>query len=56
MASRTVQTDPDKMQFSLPASLVVIAAGMYVGGKLAEKGAAFLEENEIFVPDDDDDD
>jgi hypothetical protein len=29
---------------------------MYVGGKIAQKAATFLEENEIFVHSEDDDD
>jgi hypothetical protein len=29
--------------------------GIYLGASIAREGAAFLEENDIFVPDDDDD-
>jgi len=29
--------------------------GIYLGATFAQKGAEFLEENDIFVPDDDDD-
>lgn len=29
---------------------------LYIGGLIAQKGASYLEENEIFVPSEDDDD
>ncbi|KHJ82810.1 hypothetical protein OESDEN_17495, partial [Oesophagostomum dentatum] len=35
---------------------LVTAASLYFGGFIAHKGASYLEENEIFVPADDDDD
>ncbi|WKY15889.1 hypothetical protein Q1695_000960 [Nippostrongylus brasiliensis] len=34
----------------------VTLSSLYLGGYLAHKGASYLEENEIFVPSDDDDD
>uniref|UniRef100_A0A0N4W2A8 Essential MCU regulator, mitochondrial n=1 Tax=Haemonchus placei TaxID=6290 RepID=A0A0N4W2A8_HAEPC len=35
---------------------VVTVSSLYLGGFLAHKGASYLEENEIFVPAEDDDD
>ncbi|VDM76385.1 unnamed protein product [Strongylus vulgaris] len=35
---------------------LVAASSLYFGGFIAHKGASYLEENEIFVPADDDDD
>uniref|UniRef100_A0A915DE70 Essential MCU regulator, mitochondrial n=1 Tax=Ditylenchus dipsaci TaxID=166011 RepID=A0A915DE70_9BILA len=35
---------------------LVAVGSMYVGGKIAQKAATFLEENEIFVHSEDDDD
>ncbi|XP_033743814.1 essential MCU regulator, mitochondrial-like [Pecten maximus] len=36
--------------------LVVVMPFLYVGATIGKEGAAFMEENDIFVPDDDDDD
>ncbi|EFO98176.1 hypothetical protein GCK72_025602 [Caenorhabditis remanei] len=36
--------------------LFVSASSLYLGGLIAHKGASYLEENEIFVPTDEDDD
>ncbi|ETN87280.1 hypothetical protein NECAME_00139 [Necator americanus] len=35
---------------------LVAVSSLYFGGFIAHKGASYLEENEIFVPADDDDD
>ncbi|VDM64805.1 unnamed protein product [Angiostrongylus costaricensis] len=35
---------------------VFAISSLYFGGFVAHKGASFLEENEIFIPSDDDDD
>uniref|UniRef100_A0A914CXM3 Essential MCU regulator, mitochondrial n=1 Tax=Acrobeloides nanus TaxID=290746 RepID=A0A914CXM3_9BILA len=46
--------------YSLPRGLfkisAVVAISLYIGGKMAQKGANFLEENEIFVHSEEDDD
>uniref|UniRef100_A0A915BDD4 Essential MCU regulator, mitochondrial n=1 Tax=Parascaris univalens TaxID=6257 RepID=A0A915BDD4_PARUN len=34
----------------------ITAASLFIGGLMAKSGASFLEENEIFVPAEDDDD
>uniref|UniRef100_A0A1I7TMW0 Essential MCU regulator, mitochondrial n=1 Tax=Caenorhabditis tropicalis TaxID=1561998 RepID=A0A1I7TMW0_9PELO len=37
--------------------LILVSGGsLYIGGLIAHKGASYLEENEIFVPTDEDDD
>ena len=43
------------MSFGLVKMFVVVIPFLYAGSTLSKKGAAFLEENDIFVPDDDDD-
>ena len=36
--------------------MLFIIKGLYLGASISQKMAAFLEENDLFVPDDDDDD
>jgi len=45
---------PKKVQFSLLKIILVLTPGVYVGAAIAKHGATILEENEIFVPQDDD--
>lgn len=47
---------PLKTRFGLVKVLSAAVPGIIVGATLAKNGAAWLEENEIFIPDDDDDD
>lgn len=47
---------PEKTRFGLVKVFAVSIPGILVGATLAKNGAAWLEENEIFIPDDDDDD
>ena len=35
---------------------LVSALGLYLGATISQRMAAFLEENDLFVPDEDDDD
>ncbi|GMT36779.1 hypothetical protein PFISCL1PPCAC_28076, partial [Pristionchus fissidentatus] len=51
VSSKTVET-PN----SLFKVLAIGGASLYLGAFLAREGASFLEENEIFVPSEDDDD
>ena len=46
---------PEKVAWGLPKVLLVVGASVYVGGTISKNGAAFLEEHDIFVPDEDDD-
>lgn len=36
--------------------LLVSVLGLYIGASVSRRMASFLEENDLFVPDDDDDD
>ena len=46
---------PDQVRFGLIKTVLVVFPFLYAGATLSKNGAAFLEENDIFVPDDDDD-
>ncbi len=48
---------PKPVQVKLPIGrvLMVVFPFMWAGATLSRNGAAFLEENDIFVPEDDDD-
>ncbi|GFY64135.1 hypothetical protein TNIN_451741 [Trichonephila inaurata madagascariensis] len=46
---------PEKMPFGLFRVLLTVLPGLYLGATISKEGAAFLEENDIFVPDEDDD-
>jgi hypothetical protein len=46
---------PDQTRFALIKVMAVVFPFLYAGATLSKNGAAFLEENDIFVPDDDDD-
>lgn len=50
-----IPAEPLKKKFSIPKVLLCVSAGVYVGQYAAKTFAAFLEETEMFVPDDDDD-
>ncbi|GFQ81377.1 hypothetical protein TNCT_137511 [Trichonephila clavata] len=47
--------NPEKMPFGLFRVLLTVLPGLYLGATISKEGAAFLEENDIFVPDEDDD-
>jgi len=47
---------PEQNRFGLLKALLVVTVFTCLGGTLSKTGAAFLEENEIFIPGDDDDD
>ena len=53
--SYVTDAQPAKMPLGLLKVSMVAASAVYVGGLLAKNGAAFLEENEIFVPAEGDD-
>nr|XP_050029787.1 essential MCU regulator, mitochondrial-like [Dermacentor andersoni] len=54
--SGAVLPEPEKSGFGFLWVLLTVLPGLYVGATISKEGAAFLEENDIFVPDDDDDD
>ncbi|KAJ1356296.1 hypothetical protein KIN20_013991 [Parelaphostrongylus tenuis] len=51
-----VGLQPSRNRVALFKLCVVAISSLYFGGFIAHKGASFLEENEIFIPSDDDDD
>lgn len=51
-----IRAMPEQTRFGLVKVFAVSVPGILVGATLAKNGAAWLEENEIFIPDDDDDD
>jgi len=46
---------PPQVRFGLIKVMAVSVPFIYIGGTLSMMGAAFLEENDIFVPQEDDD-
>jgi len=46
---------PLRTRFSLPIVFACIGLGIFVGQTLAKRFAIFMEETEMFVPEDDDD-
>ena len=49
--------DPGRTShLSLLKVLLVSSLGLYIGAAVSQKMASFLEENDLFVPEDDDDD
>lgn len=50
-----IPPEPLKKKFSIPKVLLCMGAGTFVGQYIAKSFAAFLEETEMFVPEDDDD-
>lgn len=47
---------PETTRFAIVKAMSTVVPFLYLGATVSKKGAAFLEENDIFVPDDDDDD
>ena len=46
---------PEQIRFGLLKVLLFVVPFVYLGAALSKTGAAFLEENDIFVPEDEDD-
>lgn len=46
---------PYRVRFGAGTATVIMGAGIYFGAWLSEQMAIFLQENEIFIPDEDDD-
>ena len=46
---------PEQTRFGVVKALAVVIPFLWTGATVSKNGAAFLEENDIFVPDDDDD-
>lgn len=54
MESRTVPAKPESKSFGLAKVVLLSIPFMYVGAVMSREGAAWLEENDIFSPEDDD--
>ncbi|KAH8037298.1 hypothetical protein HPB51_009853 [Rhipicephalus microplus] len=54
--SGAIMPEPETSKTGLLWVLLSVLPGLYIGATISKEGAAFLEENDIFVPDDDDDD
>lgn len=53
--SGAILGEPIKVRFGLLKVLAAVIPGILLGATAAKKGATWLEENEIFIPDDDED-
>ena len=51
----TIPPVPLRKRLSMPVVFTCIGTGLFIGQTIAKKLAAFLEEMELFVPEDDDD-
>lgn len=51
--SGAILPEPKKVPFPFLKLLLVLTPGIYIGAAIAKNGATILEENEIFVPTDD---
>ncbi|KAH8319969.1 hypothetical protein KR074_010460 [Drosophila pseudoananassae] len=54
--SGAIKPKPDEMPFGLFAIFCAVIPGLFVGATISKNVANFLEENDLFVPADDDDD
>lgn len=50
-----IPPEPLRKRFSIPTVLLCMGTGIFVGQYAAKKLATFLEETEMFIPEDDDD-
>ena len=46
---------PQRVPFGLLKVLAVVGVSVFIGGTISKNGAEFLEEHDLFVPDEDDD-
>ena len=51
-----ILSEPKKQPFGFIPVLMTFFPFLYIGATIGKEFAAWMEENEIFVPDDDDDD
>lgn len=54
--STTILPNPERVRFGLTKLFLVVTPFVYIGGMISMYGASFLEDHDIFVPEDDDDD
>ncbi|ODM93221.1 Protein EMRE, mitochondrial [Orchesella cincta] len=48
--------DPERAKMGISGITVTVSIGLMLGAMISKNMASFLEENELFVPSDDDDD
>lgn len=53
-SSGAIFSKPESKRFGLVKVTCVVIPFLYVGGIISREGAAWLEENDIFSPEDDD--
>uniref|UniRef100_A0A0M3I3M7 Essential MCU regulator, mitochondrial n=1 Tax=Ascaris lumbricoides TaxID=6252 RepID=A0A0M3I3M7_ASCLU len=53
---KSISNVPYARPFGMTKLTFITVASLFIGGVMAKSGASFLEENEIFVPAEDDDD
>ena len=54
--SGSILPEPKKPRFGVLGVICAVATGLFIGATISKNVANFLEENELFVPSDDDDD
>ncbi|BFG03443.1 essential MCU regulator mitochondrial [Drosophila madeirensis] len=54
--SGALKPKPDEMPFGIFAIFCAVIPGLFIGATISKNVANFLEENDLFVPSDDDDD
>ncbi|CAB0042155.1 unnamed protein product [Trichogramma brassicae] len=54
--SGAILPEPRKPRFGYLGVICAVSTGLFIGANLSKNIANFLEENELFVPSDDDDD
>lgn len=55
-ASGSILPEPRKPRFGYLGVIFAVGIGLFIGATISKNIANFLEENELFVPSDDDDD
>lgn len=55
-STEAIPAYPVRKSFGITKLVVIVAPFIYAGGMISMHGAAFLEDYDIFVPEDDDDD
>jgi len=53
--SGAILEKPERVSFGLLKVLFVVGVSVFIGGTISKNGAEFLEEHDLFVPDEDDD-
>lgn len=54
--SGALKPKPMEMTFAFGRVVFTVVPGLFIGAAISKNVANFLEENDLFVPDDDDDD